>query len=159
MKRLQLKVFANSSLDVLLGNGVIVKGLDVCKYLPFHLGSNIFTSDFISLELGAVDLELGIQWLETLGKCEIDWKKHELSFAYQGKRVTLFGDPSLHCAPPLFQSLYPFFSTGLQGREALEASTEVPTTLPDIPLEVSQLLEQFATVFELPTQLPPFRGI
>lgn len=159
VKRLRLKVFADSSLDVLLGNGVIVKGLGVCRSVSFQLNSTTFTSDFISLELGSVDVILGIQWLETLGKCEVDWKEQELSFVYEGKRVTLWGDHSLHSAPSVFKSPPPFFSASNKGSEVLCASGEISSTAPDLPAELSQLLTEFDSIFALPTQLPPFRGI
>lgn len=158
VKRLRLKVFADSSLDVLLGNGVIMKGLGVCQNVPFQLNSTDFTSNFISLELGSVDVVLGIQWLETLRKCEVDWKEHELSFVYDGKRVTLCGDLNLHCTPPVFRPPSPFSSLASLDGDVLCASAEASSTVPEVPSEVARVLEAFALVFALPTHFPPFRG-
>lgn len=38
------------------------------------------------------------------------------------------------------------------------ASAEASSTVPEVPSEVARVLEAFASVFALPTQLPPFRG-
>lgn len=70
----------------------------------------------------------------------------------------MWGDPNLHCTPPLFQSLNPFSSPSNKGSEVLCASAGVSTTLPEIPLAVSKVLEEFDAVFYLPKQLPPLRG-
>lgn len=55
-----LKMCEAGGLDVLLGNGMVVKGLGVCKDISFQLNNACFISDFISLELGSVDVILGV---------------------------------------------------------------------------------------------------
>lgn len=72
-----MKVCETRSLDVLLSNGLVMKRLGDCHSVSFQLNSTTFTSYILSLELGSVDVILGIQWFETLGKCEIDWKEYE----------------------------------------------------------------------------------
>ena len=54
-----------------------------------------------------MDVILGMLWLRSLGKCEIDWEKHEYVFFYQGRKVTLMGDPSLHIQGTSLKSLQP----------------------------------------------------
>ena len=156
--KLRLKVCADSSLDVLLGNGVTVKASGVGQAVTFRLNDTNFTSDFISLELGNVDVILGVQWLETLGTCEVDWKEQVFSFTYDGKKVTLYGDKSLHCTKFSFKSLKPVYTVSKSGREALLATSIATSSFPEVRPKLSEILQEFADVFKVPTTLPPFRG-
>ncbi|XP_009113103.2 uncharacterized protein LOC103838420 isoform X1 [Brassica rapa] len=160
VQRLKLQICAETSFDIQLGNGVTVQSSGVCVDVQFQLANAEFTSDFITLELGMVDVILGIQWLETLGKCEVDWKAQELSFVHNGNKVTLFGDPTLHCSKLSMKSLAPISTTDVKGRvELYTSASEVTLPIPCIPLTLAKLLESFDHVFALPTGLPPFRGI
>ncbi|XP_048623763.1 uncharacterized protein LOC106412841 [Brassica napus] len=158
VNKLQLKVYADSSLDVLLGNGVTVNALGICQAVHFQLNETNFISDFISLELGNVDVILGIQWLETLGKCEVDWKEQLLSFVYAGNKVTLLGDKFLHCTKLSFKSLTPVYKSSKLGREVLLATSIATSAIPEVRTKFSMLLSEFKDVFTIPTALPPFRG-
>lgn len=42
------------------------------------------------LDLGAIDLILGVTWLRSLGQVLMDWRMMSMSFLWQGKRVTLY---------------------------------------------------------------------
>ena len=50
--KLRLKVYADSSLDVLLGNGVTVNALGICQAVAFQINKTNFTSDFIFFGTG-----------------------------------------------------------------------------------------------------------
>ena len=134
---LKLKQENDRTLDILLGTGASVKGSGVCRGVQIKLQEMTFTTDFIVLELGNVDVILGIQWLRTLGKCEIDWEKHEYNFWYEGRKVSLTVDPLLHTPMGLCKSIQPV--------------AEVPVLLQELP-------QQFQHVFEEASALPPIRG-
>lgn len=82
-----------------------MRGLGICSKVVFRVATLEFEADFITLDLGTADIILGVQWLRTLGKCQMDWKTHELSFLHNGKTVTLHGDPSLHTTKLSLKSL------------------------------------------------------
>lgn len=157
--KLKFRVTAGVGLDVLLGNGVTVQGSGVCRDVRFRLSGVEFLSDFISLELGSVDVILGVQWLETLGKCEVDWKLQEWNFIYGGERVTLLGDPTLHDSPHSLKCLVAPPSVGRPKVQlAVLQGSEPPASDPMVPSAVAELLHHFPRVFAVPTGLPPLRG-
>ena len=93
--KLNLAPQQGANLDIILGTGIAVRSAGVCHQVPFTLQQVNDVADFIMLELGKVDMVLGIQWLRTLGKCVMDWETHEMSFIFKGQRVTLNSDASL----------------------------------------------------------------
>lgn len=93
--KLNLAPQQGANLDIIWGIGIAVCSAGVCHQVPFTLQQVNDVADFILLELGKVDMVLGIQWLRTLGKCAMDWETHEMSFTFKGQRVTLTGDASL----------------------------------------------------------------
>ena len=143
---------------MLLGNGVTVNALGICQTVTFQLNKTNFTSDFISLELGNVDVILGIQWLEMLGIFEVDWREQVLSFVYNGNKVTLRGEKDLHCTKFSFKSLLPVSTCSKTGWVALLATSSAISSKPESSPKFPLLLQEYSDVFDVPTTLPPFRG-
>lgn len=137
VEQLKLKIDRAQGLEVLLGTGVSVNGTGVCRSVQINLQRVTFTTDFIVLDLGNIDVILGMHWLRTLGKCQIDWEKHEYVFWYNGKQVTLLGDPLLQ--------------RPMKSLKMSQASK-------DVPEELLAVLAKFDHMFQEPTELPPVRG-
>ena len=43
-------------------------------------------ANFLPLELGGVEVVLGMEWLYSLGITEVDWRNLTLTFTHQAKR-------------------------------------------------------------------------
>ena len=59
----------------------------VCKGIVVMMGSAKIIIDALVLELGSLDMVLGVSWLSTLGKVVIDGKALPMQFMYKGKMV------------------------------------------------------------------------
>lgn len=88
----------------------------------------------------------------------MDWKEQVFSFVYEGNRVTLLGEKALNCMKFYFKSLKPVYTSGKIGREVLLASSIATSLFPEVRIQYSQILQEFADVFSIPTTLPSFRG-
>ncbi|TYK16933.1 ty3-gypsy retroelement transposase [Cucumis melo var. makuwa] len=53
------------------------------------------TIELLPLELGGVDVILGMHWLHSLGVAKVDWKHLITIFQHEGRKVIIRGDPSL----------------------------------------------------------------
>lgn len=154
VKRAQLQTVSDRKFTVLVGTGLQVQGSSVCKNVLLQLQEIQIESDFILFEPGGADMILGVQWLRTLGKCEVDWEEKILSFVTSSWRVTLRGDVDLF---PVESTM----STEENGVEwdgntlKLFTATASESTMPP---EIERVLEDFKEVFAEPTGLPPVRG-
>lgn len=67
----QLPVEQESKMHIKVGTEIMVTATDVCPEVPLMIQSVDLKNDFIILEPGGVDIILGVQWLRTLGPCEL----------------------------------------------------------------------------------------
>lgn len=156
VERCRLKSLKNSNLEVLLGTVISVQGCGVCREVSIVLPSMSFQADCVVLELGSVDIILGVQWLRTLGVCTVNWEKNEWSFIFNGKQVTLTGDHTLHGPNVSLKTL----TTEMQihkGGCAIELKTVDKKQEPEevIPQLMAEKLLSYESVFQKPTGLPP----
>lgn len=140
IEKAQLTLFMNRRLEILLGAGLRANRTGVCKIVPFCLQTLDFVADFIVLELGKIDIILGVQWLRTLEKCVMDWEKHEVFFWYKNQMVTLYEDTSLHQVGSMLQTHQGTRSDCSVGFEDEIFQMNHHLTDMSIPVEVQHLL-------------------
>ncbi|XP_031737566.1 uncharacterized protein LOC116402457 [Cucumis sativus] len=95
VKTLKIPTKDTANYGVILGSGTAIKGKGVCEKVELNLIGWTVVENFLPLELGGVDLILGMQWLHSLGVTEKDWRNLTMSFFHNSRKVVLKGDPSL----------------------------------------------------------------
>lgn len=88
---LDLKIDHSRKLSVRLGDEHCIFTAGKCLSIPLKLGGINVTIDAYILELGGVDIILGVEWLQALGKIVVDYREMSMSFSLQGKPVVLMG--------------------------------------------------------------------
>lgn len=155
VRRLGLLAEGIFGYGVLVGTGLTVKGKVICRDVELLMQGYTIMTSFLLLDLGNVDVILGIQWLETLGDMKVNWKLQVMKFKVRG-------DPSLCNSAISLKSLLKTLEqqgegvlveySGLQAA-GVSSSSESPPLQELIPF-----LEEFSQVFTEPQGLPPFRG-
>jgi hypothetical protein len=86
---LQITPMAEKYIKLGDGHKIISKG--VCKDVKILLGSIEVEVDAWVLELGGLDVVLGVAWLSTLGKVVMDWGALSMQFVQDSQLVKLQG--------------------------------------------------------------------
>ena len=168
VKELQLETKETSNCRVILGSGAAVKGKGICEAVELMIGEWKVIDEFLPLELGGIDVILGMKWLNSLGITEVDWKNLILSLMYQGKKIIIRGDPSLTKARVSLKNLVKTWGEEDQGYlveyRALEKCeiSEEEDSIEEVLTEeesVVVVLKKFDDVFDWPETLPPRRVI
>lgn len=63
--------------------------LGICRSLEVQIGSYSLISDFYVVEVSAVDVVMGAQWLRTLGEFKMNINELYIRFKENGKEVKL----------------------------------------------------------------------
>ncbi|TYK06549.1 transposon Tf2-1 polyprotein isoform X1 [Cucumis melo var. makuwa] len=167
VESLQLPVKETGHYGVILGSGTVVQGKGICENVEIQLSNWKVKEEFLPLELGGVDVVLGMQWLHSLGITVVDWKNLTLTFSSEGKQISIKGDPSLTKSRISLKSMIKTWveqdegflieCRAVQVHTENEQSSTAATTIGDEPLQ--NVLKQFEDVFDWPERLPPRRGI
>ncbi|KAA0034007.1 Ty3/gypsy retrotransposon protein [Cucumis melo var. makuwa] len=124
--------------------------------------------DFLSLELGNLDMVLGMQWLQKQGAMMVDWKDLAMTFTVGGAKVVLKGDLSLTkmevSLKMLMKQWHPedrgflvdFRSMGVS---RTDRQLTVSEAAEELRPEFEQLEWEFADIFDMPVRLPPLKYI
>lgn len=72
VEALQIPTAETSNYGVVMGIGVAVKGKGICKGVILKLPELTIVENFLPLELGGINVVLGMQWLYTLGFMEVN---------------------------------------------------------------------------------------
>ena len=57
-----------------------VQGVGICKGVKLNLQNLQIVEDFLPLDLGSLDVILGMKWLAVVGKMNVDWKTLTMKF-------------------------------------------------------------------------------
>jgi hypothetical protein len=147
-----------SAKSIKLGDGHKVKTKGVCKGVKLMMGELEVSVDALVLELGGLDMVLGVAWLSTLGKVIMDWRALTMQFSFENKLVKLQGQGS----NVVRQSYLNTYLEDSHNRTPLAEwwnylhSMEANTA--SVHKDLSSLLNEFQQVFKDTIQLPPKRS-
>lgn len=137
------------------GHKVVTRG--ICKGVRMKMGEIEIVIDALVLELGGLDMVLGVAWLSTLGQVIMDWKALTMEFADGNKWVKLQGQGN----KDVRQSYVNTFLEDTHSRlgmdwwwshfKSIEAGKMV------VSEGVNTILKEFSEVFQEQIQLPPKR--
>ena len=161
---LRLKTQPTNPLNVLVGNGSVLKCDQVCHDISLLLQDHHFLVTFHLLPISGADAVLGIEWLKQFGPIITDYTAFSMKFTHMGQPIELHADVSTGPTPISAPQVKRLLQTG--AASALFHLKVIPNPQPDPLLHlphpipaVQALLTQFHTLFQQPSSLPPPRSI
>ncbi|GAU21227.1 hypothetical protein TSUD_11450 [Trifolium subterraneum] len=153
-RALGLTVTSISARSIKLGDGHKFFSQGVCEGITISLGPVEVKIDALVLELGGLDVVLGVSWLSTLGKVVMDWSTLSMQFYYHGQMVKLQG---LGIKQDSQGFLHSFLADKhgrgeMEGWWVLEGDNTKEKEV--VAFDMSQILEKFTPVFQDHIQLP-----
>ena len=158
-KRLRCELLRVPPLVVAVADGAKLPCQVICRGLQLRLGGLVHEIDAYIIPLGNWDMIMGVQWLATLGSILWDFKNLTMEFKYRGRRQLLEGlrteklswaDEGRHRLLSQAVQLFAVHISVVQPEvDTLQGEIEEP--------KMSQLLQEFADIFEEPQALPPHR--
>ncbi|KAA0063363.1 retrotransposon protein [Cucumis melo var. makuwa] len=76
----KIPIDRNTQFGVTIGDGTSCKGKGICSQVEIQLEGLKVVTDLLVVELGKVDVVLGMQWLDTTGTMKIHWSSLTMVF-------------------------------------------------------------------------------
>ena len=154
---LHLPLEPSATFEVKVANGASIRTQGVCSKVKVAMQGHVFSVDLNALALGDCELVLGTQWLRTLGLIQWDFLKMSMEFSHCNSKVKLVRlQPTSLTIHEGSQFFKPPVKKGLLLQIASSAAT--CTSVSHCSPEIEALLNDFTTVSETATGLPPCRG-
>ena len=159
--RLQLQMLPCETAPVKIADGTLLKCSAQVSAFTWWLQGHTFVSPMKVLDLGGYDAVLGMDWLSQYSPMHCNWAEKWISFQYQGQMIKLQGVVS-SSVPQLSEITSDQLCKWQAGNDVwalavLEALPESSSSESSVPPSVTQLLHEYAEVFQTPSTLPPQR--
>ncbi|GKC52217.1 ty3-gypsy retrotransposon protein, partial [Tanacetum coccineum] len=166
VEKMQLPVASTKAFKVYIGSGESLLCERVCSQITLCMQGLTIEVDLYVLPMKGPNVVLRIQWLQKLGKVTHDYAQQTMDFILLNVTYSLKGDESLrmsrislHRMQALLEAddiygVYEFHSLPIDG----EGDGGTPVGSEAERLEIEQLLGRFASLFQVPTNLPPHHG-
>jgi hypothetical protein len=145
--------------QVQVANGQVIQCTHQVVDCKVYVGGYCFKMDLKILPLNCYDVILGMDWLASNSPMHIDWQEKWLVFYKEQTKVVLQGLRSDLC------SLDPVSVPHLVHLASLDElwciiQLQTVKKLPEdnLPAEIQQLIQEYASLFDKPTGLPPARS-
>ncbi|XP_061360228.1 uncharacterized protein LOC133304232 [Gastrolobium bilobum] len=167
---LHLTLLAIQPFKVHVGNRDSLTCAALCQSVPVDIQGHQFKMDLFVLELQGADTVLGVQWLASLGPILTDYNLLTMGFSHNDTNVVLQGDQRIQASLITTSQLQKLITQNSLESSFMCLATD-PVLFPLSPIhssdsshtipwpnEIQTLLDQFPTVFAVPTSLPPDRS-
>lgn len=104
-EKLKLPVQATQPFHVYIGNGDSLLCQFHCPQTALNIQGNELVADLYVLQIQGLDIVLGVQWLQELGKVTNDFKQLTMEFRQGNKTMQFRGDVLLTAQPISFNQL------------------------------------------------------
>jgi hypothetical protein len=155
---LGLTITPTTARSIKLGDGHKVNTDGVCKDLNMKLGEVDITCDALVLDLGSMDMVLGVAWLSTLGRVIMDWKAMTMQFSHKGHMVKLQGLGNKLVRQSFFDSYLEDSHCVNELNHRCSKLQSLETNDLEIHEDLKSILDEFQEVFKDTIQLPPERS-
>jgi hypothetical protein len=140
----------------MIADGGTINCLGKCNKSNLTMGEYVINSPMISIPMGGVDVVLGIQWLQSLGKMAFNFKELFMKFSLEGNEIELRGITGKPSKVISSNGMKRLLKKGHRGIIAQLCSLYVQTSKTSIPLDLQGIIDNHSKVFEdIPKGLPP----
>ncbi|CAJ2661553.1 unnamed protein product [Trifolium pratense] len=158
VKELKLPVVDTPTYVIEVGNGEKVRNNGVCEGLQFNIQGVEFKQHFFIMELSGSEMVLGMDWLASLGNIEANFSNLCLKCELDGKKYTIQGDPTMCNSQATWKTMIKALSDEGMGFYIHTVSGDATEAVEGGDMsEWGKVINEFATVFNMPSGLPPIR--
>eukprot|EP00253_Pinus_taeda_P023505 PITA_23505 len=88
-KELNCFLYLAPECQVMVANGGTINFSRKCHNIKLSMGEYVLNSPMLSIPMGAADVVLGVQWLQSLGTIAFNFQELFMKFSMEGKEVVL----------------------------------------------------------------------
>ncbi|CAJ2638342.1 unnamed protein product [Trifolium pratense] len=158
VKELKVPVVETPTYVIEVGNGEKVRNNGVCEGLQFNIQGVEFKQHFFIMELSGSEMVLGMDWLASLGNIEANFSNLCLKCELDGKKYTIQGDPTMCNSQATWKTMIKALSDEGMGFYIHTVSGDATEAVEGGDMsEWGKVINEFTTVFNMPSGLPPIR--